>query len=218
MGAPASGPAAGQCGREHRAGYGRCQPGCYRLRGVAGRGGRVHRGTAAGIPDPAREAGPAAVGGTAAADRARPRFPAGCAAALLDEPAAHLDPVMAGQIRRVVESLMAGRSAILVTWSWLAGWLSVCLSGWLSVCLSVCLPACCWRCRPGRQRDALRRRPGPLPGRRRAHDDRRMPAGSAYLPRHRPGEHHARASGGPLTTVLSRRRESAGSHRRGPPG
>jgi ATP-binding cassette, subfamily C, bacterial CydD len=34
---------------------------------------------------------------------------------LLDEPAAHLDPVSAGQILRTIETLMAGRTVVLVT-------------------------------------------------------------------------------------------------------
>jgi ABC-type transport system involved in cytochrome bd biosynthesis fused ATPase/permease subunit len=34
---------------------------------------------------------------------------------LLDEPTAHLDPVVAGQILAVIQTLMAGRTVILVT-------------------------------------------------------------------------------------------------------
>jgi ATP-binding cassette, subfamily C, bacterial CydD len=63
---------------------------------------------------------------------------------LLDEPAAHLDPVMAGQIRGVVESLMAGRTAILVTHG--AGWdgggdAELTLDGGRVVLAAGCLPA-----------------------------------------------------------------------------
>jgi ABC-type transport system involved in cytochrome bd biosynthesis fused ATPase/permease subunit len=34
---------------------------------------------------------------------------------LLDEPTAHLDPIVAGQIMAVIQTLMAGRTVILVT-------------------------------------------------------------------------------------------------------
>jgi ATP-binding cassette subfamily C protein CydD len=34
---------------------------------------------------------------------------------LLDEPTAHLDPIVAGQIMAVIETLMAGRTVLLVT-------------------------------------------------------------------------------------------------------
>ena len=34
---------------------------------------------------------------------------------LLDEPTAHLDPIVAGQILTVIQTLMAGRTVILVT-------------------------------------------------------------------------------------------------------
>jgi ATP-binding cassette subfamily C protein CydD len=62
---------------------------------------------------------------------------------LLDEPAAHLDPLMAGQILRVADSLMAGRTAILVTHG--AGWGGgagrvITLDGGRMVLAAGCLP------------------------------------------------------------------------------
>ena len=81
LGSAAPGADAGHGGGEHRAGAGRRQPGRDRVRGGAGRRGRVHPGAAGRLRHSARGAGPAAVGGAAAADRDRPGVPAGRAAA-----------------------------------------------------------------------------------------------------------------------------------------